>query len=258
MKFVSWNVNGLRACARKGFVESIRALDADVVLLQETRLQPGQEPKELDQLSEYGWHWHHAERKGYSGVAVLSRVPLDHVEAGFGHERYSVEGRTQVVSIGKLRVIGGYFPNGGKGPERLAYKLDYYRDLLARIEQLHSEGLQVLVTGDMNTSHKEIDLARPKDNRKKSGFMDIERKWMDRYAEAGLVDTFRLFHPEPERYSWWSNRGGARERNVGWRLDYFWASQGLQPHISDAEIHDQVLGSDHCPVSVEIDEAGFR
>ena len=253
MRLVSWNVNGLRACTRKGFVDAVKALDADILMLQETRLQPGQEPKELDELTGYTWHWHNAEKKGYSGVAVASRIPIDGVLNGFGYPKYAVEGRTQILSIGCLRVFGGYFPNGGKGPERLDYKLDYYSDLLDRVSKEMEAGNSVLVTGDLNTSHTEIDLARPKANRKKSGFMDIERDWMDRYMDAGMVDAFRLFHPEPERYSWWSNRGGARERNVGWRLDYLLASQDLQTKISASEIHDQVLGSDHCPVSIDLD-----
>ncbi len=254
MRLVSWNVNGLRACVRKGFVDAAKALDADIILLQETRLQPGQEPKELAELDGYTWTWHNAEKKGYSGVAVASRIPLDGVEQGFGPARFAVEGRTQVVKLGKLRIFGGYFPNGGKGPERLAYKLDYYSDLLDRLRAEMAAGNSVLVTGDLNTSHTEIDLARPKANRKKSGFMDIERDWIDRYLDAGMVDAFRLFHPEPERYTWWSNRGGARERNVGWRLDYWLASQDLQARIVGSEIHDQVMGSDHCPVSIDLSD----
>lgn len=248
MRLVSWNVNGLRSALKKGFLDWLAQEPADVVCLQETRLD-GQIPPELAGLEGWQVSWSHAQQKGYSGVALLSRRPVA-VQVGFGVPRYDAEGRTLIADLGGAWLVNGYFPNGGQGPERVAFKLDYYRDLLTWIQ---AQDRPVIVTGDLNTAHQERDLARPKENRNTSGFMDIERAWLDRYAEAGLVDTFRLFEPSGGHYSWWSQRGGARERNVGWRLDYFWVSEALRPQVRQAAIHPEVLGSDHCPVSLELE-----
>ena len=251
MRFVGWNVNGLRACVKKGFVESMKALEPDVICLQETRLSAGQEPQELEAFSDYQMVWHAAQKKGYSGVSVWSKRPMENVRYDFS-DKYGVEGRTLLVDIGDVTLINGYFPNGGASPERLQYKLDYYADLLACICRLRAAGRKVVVTGDLNTSHLEIDIARPKQNRKKSGFMPVECDWITRYLDAGFVDTFRMFDQMPARYTWWSQRWGIREKNIGWRLDYFLATEDLRDRITGADIHSDVMGSDHCPVSLDL------
>ena len=253
MRLVSWNVNGLRACVRKGFVDWALAVRPDVICLQETRLSTGQEPEALDALEGYELIWHNAEKKGYSGVAVFSRVPIVDVKYDFG-ERYAAEGRTLLVELeGGVTIINGYFPNGSASPERLEFKLDYYADLLAHCCLLRGRGKRIAITGDLNTSHTELDLARPKNNKRNSGFMPIERAWIDRYVAAGFVDTFRMFESEGGHYSWWTNRAGARERNVGWRLDYWLVSEDLRDHVRGAGIQPDVMGSDHCPVSLELE-----
>ncbi len=262
MRLVSWNVNGLRACVKKGFVDWAMADGADVLCVQETKLQEGQQPEELSALAEAGYRaaWNHAEKKGYSGTASFSKVPGSQHRLGFGKARYAAEGRTVVTEIasrsprsGELLLVNGYFPNGGQGPERLAFKLDYYADLLAWCALQRGRGKGVVITGDLNTCHQEIDLARPENNHKTSGFMPVERAWIDRFVDAGFVDTFRMFEPRGDHYSWWSARGGMREKNVGWRLDYFLVSEDLRERVTSAAIHPEVMGSDHCPVSVEID-----
>ena len=253
MRLVSWNVNGLRACARKGFVDWALADQPDVICLQETRLSAGQEPADLERLQGYEMVWHNGERKGYSGVAVFSRVPIRAVFHDFA-PRYAAEGRTLLVELeGGLTLVNGYFPNGGASPERLAFKLDYYADLLAHCCKLRGRGQRVAITGDLNTSHTELDLARPKANTKNSGFLPVERVWLDRLLAAGFVDTFRMFHTDGGHSSWWTNRAGARGRNVGWRLDYWLVSEDLRDNVRDAGIHAEVLGSDHCPVSLELE-----
>ncbi len=252
MRLVSWNVNGLRACIRKGFVPWALKVRPDVICLQETRLGD-KLPAELEALEpHYRLHFSHAERKGYSGVGTFVRRDLGElpVHQGFGIPEYRAEGRTLVTEFPTFTLVNGYFPNGGQGPERLRFKLDYYADLLAWCCYQRGEGKSLVITGDLNTCHRAIDLARPKENVKNSGFMPIEVDALDRFMRAGFVDTFRLFHPEPEHYTWWSNRGGARERNVGWRLDYFLATRDLKERVTDATILPHVLGSDHCPISL--------
>ena len=253
MRIVSWNVNGLRACVKKGLLDFVAEDAPDILCLQETRLKLEQVPAAVHELEGYSSWWHPAERPGYSGVGMLSRVEPVTVSLGFGVKRFSDEGRTLVADFGSFLLVNGYFPNGGKGPERLAYKLDYYEALLDWVGERRAEGRSVVVTGDLNTAHMERDLARPKQNRKVSGFMDCERDWMDRYADSGLVDTFRLFEEGGGHYTWWSQRFGVRERNVGWRIDYFLVSEDLAPRVSGASILSNVMGSDHCPIVLELD-----
>ena len=256
MRVVSWNVNGLRACARKGFVDFLRESRADLVGLQEVRAFPEQLPEEIRGLS--GWHasYSPAERPGYAGVALFSREPLPPVDTSLGESRFDVEGRMQMVRVGRLAVINAYFPKGsGKDRDnrRVPYKLDFYRAVFERAEQLRRRH-PVLVIGDYNTAHHEIDLARPKDNVKNSGFLPEERAELDRWIEAGWTDTFRRRHPDaPGHYSWWSQRGGARARNVGWRIDYVFASPSAMRHVKEAFIRPEVRGSDHCPVGVDLE-----
>ena len=256
MRVISWNVNGLRACAKKGFVESLHRSNADIVGLQEVRAFADQLPDEVRNLD--GWHAHYspAERPGYSGVALFSRQPPTRIETSLGEPRFDVEGRLQIARFDRLTVINAYFPKGsGKDRDnsRVPYKLDFYRAVFDRAQKLRRRQ-PVLVIGDYNTAHQEIDLARPKDNVKNSGFLPEERAELDRLFDAGWVDTFRRRHPgEADHYSWWSQRGGARARNVGWRIDYLLASPAAMKRVREAFIWPAVMGSDHCPVGVDLD-----
>jgi len=252
MRLLSWNVNGVRAVLKKGFLEWLETEKPDVLCLQETKLQAEQIPPELVAPLGYKSCWSHAEKKGYSGVAIFVRDGKTEFKDGFGVAKFDSEGRTVVADFGEFVVINGYFPNGGMGPERLAYKLDYYAALLDYIQKLRESGKHVVITGDYNTAHNEIDLAHPQSNRKNSGFMDIEREWLDKYVEAGLVDTFRTLHPDEVAYSWWDYRTASRARDVGWRIDYFFVDSAFMPRVERAFILKDVMGSDHCPVGLEI------
>lgn len=255
MRIVSWNVNGLRACAKKGFLDFLQDSQADVMCLQEVRAFPEQLPDSV--LQPPGWHVHisPAQRPGYSGVAIYSRQPPNRVEKLLGVPEYDEEGRFLLAHFGRMAVASVYFPKGsGKDRDnsRVPYKLGFYRAVFDRIEQLKKRG-PVYVTGDYNTAHTEIDLARPKTNKKSSGFLPEERDELTRWLDAGWVDTFRHQHPnEPDHYTWWRQFGGAREANVGWRIDYVLASPGGAKRVRDAFIWPQVTGSDHCPIGVDI------
>lgn len=252
MKLISWNVNGIRAAEKKGFRDWFENCDADIICVQETKAK-------VEQVSEalktgYGYHayWHSAERPGYSGVATFCRDEPLYVQQGLGIDRFDREGRVLITEHEQFLLYNIYFPNGQKNDERLQYKLDFYEDLLTILDEQVESGVNVIVAGDWNTAHKPVDLARPGDNEKTSGFLPEERALLDKYERHGYVDTFRLFHPEPDRYSWWTYRFGARSRNVGWRIDYFWVNEGFAEQVIDADIHDEVMGSDHCPVALEI------
>ena len=253
MKIYSWNVNGIRAATKKGFLDWLEASEADVVCLQETKAHKEQLPKEILEGHGYKNVWHSAEKKGYSSVATFYKEEPLYIQKGLGIERFDREGRVIVTEHDNFLLYNIYFPNGQRDQERLDYKMDFYEDLLVILNEQVESGNNVVVAGDWNTAHKEIDLARPKDNVKNSGFLPEERAMLDKYVENGYVDTFRLFHKEPDRYSWWTYRMGARGRNIGWRIDYFWVNEGFVENIVDAEIHDDVMGSDHCPVSLEIE-----
>jgi len=254
MKLISWNVNGVRAVVKKGFLDWLDQAQPDILCLQETKAHVDQLAAEI--LTDHGYHtyWHSGERRGYSGVATFCKEEPLYVQEGLGIERYDAEGRVLVTEHENFLLYNIYFPNGQKDNERLQYKLDFYDDLLPIINEQVESGNNVVVTGDWNTAHHSIDLARPKQNVNTSGFMPIERKKLDMFVENGWIDTFRLFHQEGERYSWWTYRFGARERNVGWRIDYFFVNEGFVDNVEDADIHDEVVGSDHCPVSLELSE----
>jgi len=261
MKLISWNVNGIRAAAKKGFVEFLQGCEADLVFIQETKAQPDQLDSTLLEIPGWGVAFSVCERKGYSGTCVYWNKETvgdpDEVVAGLGIERFDVEGRVIMARYGDLCVFGNYFPNGGKGVDRVDYKLDFYDHMLQRMNKLRREGRDVVVCGDYNTAHEEVDLARPKANKKTSGFLMEERLWMDRWIDDGWVDTFRHLHPAArDVYSWWSYRGGAREKNVGWRIDYFLVDEAARSRIVSAEIHMDQLGSDHVPVSLELRPRG--
>ena len=262
MRLLSWNVNGLRACTKKGFVEWLGSTEVDVLGLQEVRALP-------EQLADHvrrpeGWHtrFSPAERKGYSGVGLFSRIEPDAVETSIGHDAFDAEGRVQLATFGQLLVANIYFPNGsGKNRDnsRIPFKLDFYRRLFDLLDADMRAGRPIIVMGDFNTAHRDIDLARPKQNEKTSGFCPEERAELDRWLQAGWVDTFRAAHPDAEgHYTWWSQRGDVRARNVGWRIDYVLASPALAPLVTDAFILPDVQGSDHCPLGVEIDDSGWR
>ncbi len=254
MKLISWNVNGVRAVVKKGFLDWLEQEQPDVLCLQETKAHIDQLAAEI--LTDHGYHtyWHSGVRRGYSGVATFCKAEPLYVQEGLGIERYDAEGRVLVTEHENFLLYNIYFPNGQKDDERLQYKLDFYDDLLPIINEQVESGNNVVVTGDWNTAHHPIDLARPKQNVNTSGFMPIEREKLDMYVENGWIDTFRLFHPEGDRYSWWTYRFGARERNVGWRIDYFFVNEGFLDNVEDADIHDEIMGSDHCPVSLELSE----
>jgi len=255
MKIISWNVNGLRAAGRKGFVDYLDQCGADLVFIQETKANKEQLPGELVNVPGWGVDFHSGKRKGYSGVAVYWREQPDEVQCGLGIERFDTEGRAIMARYGDLCVWGNYFPNGGKGPERVDYKLAFYDAMLDRMNEQRRQGLKVVVCGDYNTAHHEIDLARPKENSKTSGFLPEERAWVDRYVAEGWVDTYRHLHPDAtDRYSWWSWRANSRARNVGWRIDYFFIDQALTNRLVAAEIFPEQEGSDHAPISLELQD----
>ena len=259
-RIYSWNINGIRAATKKGFADWLNTTRAEIVGVQEVRAQDDQIPAEVTALDQYHQSFSAAERKGYSGVGLFSRREPEWVETSLGEDRFDCEGRLQVARFGRLLVANGYFPNGnGKNRDnsRIPYKLDWYRALFDKLAPLRRGGYRILVMGDFNTAHREIDLARPKDNQATSGFCPEEREEIDRWLAAGWVDTFRAFETGPDHYSWWSQRFGVRARNVGWRIDYVLASPSAMPFVKNAFIEPDVMGSDHCPIGVDVDPAIF-
>ena len=252
MKLFSWNVNGVRAIEKKGLLDWLASESPDVLCIQETKAKFEQLPDSLQNLDGYFSYWHSADKLGYSGVATFSKKEPLHVQYGLGIDKYDKEGRVLITEFDNFLLYNIYFPNGQKDEIRLQYKLDFYDDLLEILDDQVASGNNVIVAGDWNTAHKEIDLANPKANANYSGFMPVERAQLDTYVDHGYVDSFRLFHDEPDRYSWWTYRFGARQRNIGWRIDYFFTNQEFADNISDADIHEDVMGSDHCPVSIEL------
>lgn len=251
MKLISWNVNGIRAVFKKGFLEFLGEHDPDLVLLQEVKATPDQLEHSFENT---GWevHWNPAEKKGYSGVATLSRTPALGSAKGFGIEEHDLEGRVVTVELDDFFVTNVYTPNSQNELRRLPYRLDWNAAFLDYVKTLEKKK-PVVFAGDLNVSHTEIDIARPKANRKNAGFSDEERAGFDDILAAGFVDTFRHFHPgEPDHYTWWSYRGGARGKNVGWRLDYFCVSGPLIERVKSSTILKDVMGSDHCPIQLEI------
>lgn len=245
-------MNGLRAAAKKGFLDWIRKEDADIVCLQETKAHPGQLDLTLTQIPGYECHWASAEKKGYSGVGVYTKVKPLSSQIGFGVPRFDSEGRTLVLEYPAFTLFNVYFPNGKRDDIRLQYKMDFYEAILKHWEGLRKKGKSIVFCGDVNTAHKEIDLARPKENSKISGFLPQERAWIDKVVSLGYVDVFRKFNDQPGQYTWWDMLTRARDRNVGWRIDYFFVTEDLVPAVKKAWIACDVLGSDHCPVGIEI------
>lgn len=252
-KLLSWNVNGVRAVVKKGFMEWFQKEMPDVLCLQETKAQEEQLGAEIKNVSGYQSHWSEAVKKGYSGVGVYTRHEPLSVNKGFGEERFDSEGRTLVIEYPEFTLFNVYFPNGKRNKERLRYKMEFYEAILAHWERLRAEGKKVIICGDVNTAHHAIDLARPKENKKISGFLPMERAWLDKITGQGYVDTFREFNTDPDNYTWWHMMSGARARNVGWRIDYFYVTDDLMTAVSNAWIAPDVMGSDHCPVGIELE-----
>lgn len=252
IRLACWNVNGLRSIARKGFFEWLSSSKADIACIQEAKISEEDIPAEMKSPPGFSSYFSCAEKKGYSGVGVYSKEKPLSVSKGMGIKKFDSEGRYLRLDFKDFSLLNIYYPNGKASPERLAYKLEFYEAFLKHAEKLRKEGRKLVICGDFNTAHKPIDLARPKENETISGFLPEEREWMDRFVSKGYLDSFRHFHKEVGRYSWWSLRTAARERNVGWRIDYFFVSDDLKDNLAQAEIHSEVMGSDHCPLSLEL------
>ena len=249
MKFISWNVNGLRACCDKGFREAFARLDADFFCLQETKMQAGQLDLEFEGYHSY---WNYAEKKGYSGTAIFTKHEPLSVAYGIGKEEHDHEGRVITLEMPDFYMVTVYTPNSQDGLKRLDYRMEWERDFQAYIRELDANK-PVVLCGDLNVAHKEIDLKNPKTNRRNAGFTDEEREQFQNLLDSGFTDSFRYFYPDMENiYSWWSYRFKAREKNAGWRIDYFVVSSRLEEKLQSAQIHTDIFGSDHCPVEVQI------
>ncbi len=253
MKIISWNVNGIRAVAKKNFFEDFKSMSPDILCLQETKAQDDQVAETLAPINNYHIYSNSAEKKGYSGTAILSKVKPITVSRDMGIAKHDTEGRVLCLEYENFYVVDVYVPNSGSELKRLSYRQDWDKAFFNYLKNLEKTK-PVIVCGDFNVAHKAIDLARPKPNYNKSaGFMQEEIDGMDRFTKGGLVDTFRYFHPEEsDKYSWWSYRAGARGKNVGWRIDYFLVSESFVPQLSKAYILNEVMGSDHCPVAIEL------
>ncbi len=254
---MSWNVNGIRAAASKGFIEWLAGSSPDVLCLQETKAHPDQLPAELKSLADaagkpYHAYWASAKKKGYSGVAILSKAEPEAVEP-LGDERFDDEGRVLIARYPGLALISAYFPNSQEGGARLPYKLDFCAAIHEKLRELVAKGYGVVLSGDYNIAHTRIDLANPDQNEGNPGFLPEERAWMDGFIGSGFIDSLRIFEKGGGLYTWWTYRvKGARERNIGWRLDYHCVNEGLKPRVAAARIHPEVMGSDHCPVEIAI------
>lgn len=255
LKLLSWNVNGIRAVVKKGFSDWVQRENPDILCVQETKVQAGQIDTELLGIKGYNNYWSYAEKKGYSGVAVFSREKPVKVQSGFGIDEFDGEGRTIILQYPMFTLFNIYFPKGDTTParlHRLKYKLDFYNAFIRFVDSYRERGEKIIICGDFNTAHKEIDLARPKENEKNSGFLPEERAWMDTFISHGYVDVFRRFNKEPEYYTWWDFKTRARERNIGWRIDYFFVSDDLVDSVSQSFILSDIMGSDHCPIGIVV------
>lgn len=253
MKIYSWNVNGIRASQKKGFLDWFNQAQPDILSVQETKARPEQLDEALRNPEGYHTYWVSAEKKGYSGVGLYSKVEPNDVKLGLGIEKFDSEGRTIIAEYDDFVLMTTYLPNGSRDHSRVPYKMEYKEEFLKYANNLREAGKSVVFVGDINTAHNEIDLARPKNNTKTTGFLREERDWIDKVIEQGYIDIYRDLNPEKEgAYSWWSMRSGARQRNVGWRIDMFFISPDLRDNVDTAEIHADVMGSDHCPISLTL------
>jgi len=252
MVILSWNVNGLRAVAKKGFLDWLKEFSPDILCLQETKCHPAQLDKELLKPFDYESFWSSAEKKGYSGVCVYTRRKPVSISEKIGRKEFDCEGRNLILDFGDFVLFNIYFPNGGASNIRVPYKMAFYDQFLKVADKYRKEGRRVIVCGDVNTAHQEIDLARPKENMKNTGFLPEERAWVSKFIGYGFVDTFRHFCNEGGHYTWWDYFTAARTRNVGWRIDYFFVTENLLKDIKSAYILKDVIGSDHCPIGIDI------
>ena len=252
MKLISWNINGIRAAYKKGLYEWLIKEKPDILCVQEIKALPDQIPTILKNNPEYFVYINSANRKGYSGVATFTKKKPQNVITNFGIDKFDIEGRIMITEFSNFVLFNIYFPNGKKNQERLNYKLDFYNAFLSYTDNIKIKGKNIIVCGDFNTAHKEIDLSRPKQNEKNSGFLPIERLWIDTFIEHGNVDTFRYFNKEPNQYTWWDQKTRSRERNIGWRIDYFFINNGLIPNLSKSFILPEIMGSDHCPIGITL------
>ncbi len=252
MKIITWNVNGLRALHGKNAISSVIALNPDVICLQEIKARPEQINNDLVDLPGYQGIWNPAERAGYSGVLTYTKLPPEWTKTGLGNPEFDIEGRVIWTKFHKTHLFNIYFPNGQRGQDRVDYKLRFYDQLLMICKNLMKSGEEIIITGDFNTAHTEIDLANPKENEKYSGFLPEEREKITEYLNSGFHDIFRILYPKKIQYSWWTYRFKARERGIGWRLDYYLITKGLIERVKDVSIFDDIQGSDHCPVMLEL------
>lgn len=254
MNIISFNVNGIRASYKKGALQELFARNADIIGIQETKSTPDQLSEEILAPKGYTSFFDSSkERKGYSGVAVYTKIKPESVHCGLGEDSYDVEGRCLTLCFKEFAFVTAYFPNGGRDEEHFQFKLRYYDKFLAHVQKLEKQYKYVIFCGDLNVAHREIDIARPKENANQIGFLPIERAWVDRVIDAGFIDTFRALHKDEVRYSWWDQKSGARARNVGWRIDYVFVSQSMKDLYTEATILDDFLGSDHAPVVLTCD-----
>jgi exodeoxyribonuclease-3 len=254
MKITTWNVNGYRAITKKNFIDSIQFLSPDILCLQEIKAREDQLTPEEIKIPGHNHIWHSAERPGYSGVATYIKEELIYAnKIGLGFEEFDREGRVIQIFFDKVILYNIYFPNGQRGQERVDYKLNFYGALLKKCLQDRLDGRSVIITGDFNTAHTKIDLANPKENEKTSGFLPVERDMISKFIENGFIDAYRILYPDRKQYTWWTYRFNARPRGIGWRLDYYLISDELSKSVNDVIIHDEIGGSDHCPVTLDID-----
>lgn len=250
---MSWNVNGIRACVNKGFVDWIKKDSPDILCLQEIKATQEQFPQEVLELENYNIYINPAEKKGYSGVAVFTKVAPINCYDGVGIEKFDKEGRTLILEFDDFVLMNCYFPNGQRDHNRVPFKLGYYSEVLKLYHEYSEAGKNVIITGDFNTAHQEIDLANPKGNKKTTGFLEHEREWISHYLEAGMIDCLREFEPTTQGiYSWWTYRSNCRERNIGWRIDYFMASKKMKDQLKSCQHLTEILGSDHCPIELSL------
>ncbi|HEX9972653.1 MAG TPA: exodeoxyribonuclease III [bacterium] len=253
IKILSWNLNGIRAVHRKGNFADVFKQQPDILCLQETKAHPDQLDDEIRNIDGYHSFFEAGERKGYSGVAIYSKLKPHEIKTRFGIEKFDNEGRIQIADYDDFVLFNIYFPNGKGSKERLQYKMDFYDAFLEHVDKLKDASRKIVVTGDVNTAHKAIDLARPKENEKVSGFLPEERAWIDKFLSHGYVDTFRMFNQQPENYTWWDMKSRARDRNIGWRIDYFYISENLKDSVQAAYILTDIMGSDHCPIGIDLE-----